>query len=316
MLDEDPDLDPIVWFEAEALAAASTIEIGSHGLEIAALQIAPLAEQIAGEITAPGLSLAQLPGWPGAPASGQGWGARLDAAIGLLRPGFTAVIGGARGAGRTSWLSQLADGLALREGSLLTPVIVMSDDPPRVWRARSLGRYAGIDPRRFLGHRDPSGARTDDALADELATGLRGLAGEWRALAQRQRFTTLARLGMLDELDELAMALERWRAELSAADPSVQVWPVVIVDALDAGARLAALAELAAQHHAIVLAAADDAGFGRAQDRHLDLRIRLHPLDDALEVELAYQRLGPRERVRLGWTRSCGRFEPDAPDPT
>jgi hypothetical protein len=172
--DRGSDLDDdqaIVWFEPEALAAASAIEIGSHVLEIDTLRSGPDSDQLADAITAMGLSLARLPGWPGSGPSGQGWGPRLDALIGPIRPGFVGVIGAAqRGAGRTSWLAQLADGLALRESdSLLTPVIALIEEDPRIWRARSLGRWAGVDPRIFLGHSD---------LADARA-GLAALAGEW-----------------------------------------------------------------------------------------------------------------------------------------
>jgi hypothetical protein len=297
--DRGSDLDAdeqIVWFDPDALAIASAIEIGSHALEIAVLRSGPDPDRLAAAIAAPGLSLARMPGWPGAGPSGQGWGSRLDALIGPIRPGFVGLIGAERrGAGRTSWLAQIADGLALREGEVLTPVICMVEDQPRIWRARSLGRWAGIDPRSFLGRGDPESTRA----------GLAALSGEWRALADRQRFATLEQL---DDPDDLLLAIERWRSELAELGGAA-IWPVLVIDALDSLDRLAALAELAERHGLIVLASADDSAIGRVHDRHLDLRLRLHPDEHALEIELAHVRLGPRARVRVGWDRGCGRFE-------
>lgn len=292
--------DPIVWFDPEALAAASAIEIGSHALEIAVLRSGPDRDQLAAAIATKGLSLACLPGWPGSGASGQGWGSRLDALVGPIRPGFVGLFGAEQpGAGRTSWLAQLADGLALRESdSLLTPVIGLVEDDPRIWRARSLGRWAGIDPRTFLGHGD---------LADARA-GLDALAGEWRALGDRQRFASLE---LLDDPGNLLAAIERWRADLTRTGKTsdVAIWPVLVIDTLDSPARIPELARIADRHGLIILASIDDAAIGRREDRHLHLRLRLHPHEHALELELAHVRLGPRARVRVGWDRRCGRFD-------
>lgn len=300
--DRGSDLDDdqqIVWFEPEVLAAASAIEIGSHALEIDTLRSGPDSKSIAEAITAPSLSLARLPGWPGSGPSGQGWGPRLDGLIGPIRPGFVGLIGAEqRGAGRTSWLAQLADGLALRESeSLLTPVICLIEEDPRIWRARSLGRWAGVDPRIFLGHTD---------LADARA-GLAALSGEWRALSERQRFGTPEQL---DDPSDLLTAIERWRVALAEASGAA-IWPVLVIDAIDSPARVRKLAGLADRHGLIVLASADDHAIGRAEDRHLDLRLRLHAHAQALELELAHVRLGPRTRVRVAWDRGCGRFDGD-----
>lgn len=285
------------------LAAASTIEIGSHALEIDLLRSGPASDQIAAEIAAPGLSLARLPGWPGSGPSGQGWGPRLDALIGPIRPGFVGLIGAERrGAGRTSWLAQLADGLALRDSDdRLTPVICMIEDEPRIWRARSLGRWAGVDPRVFLGRAGQSG------LDDAARAGLAALDGEWRALADRQRFSTPEQL---DDPGDLLAAIERWRVSLATAS-GAEVWPVLVIDTLDSLTRIASLASLADRHGLIVFASADDATIGRAEDRHLDLRLRLHPNPAGLELELAHVRIGARARVQVGWDRGCGRFDGD-----
>lgn len=301
-LDAHEQDDPIVWFDPELLAAASAIEIGSHALEIAVLRSGPDRDQLAAAIATPGLSLACLPGWPGSGPSGQGWGPRLDALIGPIRPGFVGLIGSdQRGAGRTSWLAQLADGLALRESdSLLTPVICLVEDDPRIWRARSLGRWAGIDPRTFLGHAGVAGLV-------EARAGLDALAGEWRALADRQRFGTPEQL---EEPGDLLAAIERWRAELTTG--AAAIWPVLVIDTLDSPARIPALARMAERHGLIILASIDDAAIGRAEDRHLDLRLRLRAHEDALELELAHVRLGPRGCVRLGWDRRSARFDGDS----
>jgi len=313
--DRGSDLDDdhqIVWFDPEALAAASAIEIGSHALEIDSLRSAPDLDRFALGLASPGLSLGSLPGWPGSGPSGQGWGPRLDAWIGPIRPGFVGLIGaGQRGAGRTSWLAQLADGLALRESeSLLTPVVCVIEEQPAIWRARSLGRWTGLDPRIFLGRSDLAGAdEAASALAQWQArpTESQARPSEWRALDQRQRFATPEQL---DDPSELLAAIERWRIELARLGHA-SVWPVLVIDALDDRSRVAALAQLAARHDLIVLASLDDLEIGRAEDRHVDMRLRLHPHEDALEIELAYQRLGPRARLRIAWDRSSGRFDGD-----
>jgi hypothetical protein len=292
---EEPD-DPIVWFDADQLATASTIEIGSATipgasmLEIAGLHVAPHVEGLAAR--EPGVSLVCLPGWPGAGPSGQGLGPSLGAAIGPLQPGSVMLLGGSRGSGRTSLLAQLADGLALADAGGGRPILLLSDDPPRLWRARSLARFADVDARACL---------SGDVPPEQLAA----FAHAWAALDRCQRFAPLARLdrveALLDELLGLA-------ADLPAR-------PLVIVDALapdEARTQLPVLARLASERAAIVLVAGDDEGFTRSEDRHLDLRVRLRPESACARVvvEIVHRRVGPRDSVSLAWSPSSGRFAP------
>lgn len=289
-----------MWFDGDQLAAASTIEIGPSAipttipatrvLEIAGLQIAPHVERLAEQ--APGVSLVSLPGWPGAGASGQGLGHALGTAIGTLHAGSTVVIGGSRGSGRTSLLAQLVDGLALAEAAPAHPILLLGDDPPRLWRARSLARFADVDARACL-----AGALPRERLV--------AFTDAWAALDHHQRFAPLARLDRVEALlDELLGVAAR-----------TPVCPILVVDALaadEARAELAGLARLGRERAAIVLIAADDEGFSRREDRHLDLRLRLRP-DAArgrVAVELVHRRVGPRETFALAWSPASGRFSP------
>lgn len=289
-----------MWFDGDQLAAASTIEIGPSAipttipatrvLEIAGLQIAPHVERLAEQ--APGVSLVSLPGWPGAGASGQGLGHALGTAIGTLHAGSTVVIGGSRGSGRTSLLAQLVDGLALADAAPAHPILLLGDDPPRLWRARSLARFADVDARACL-----AGALPRERLV--------AFTDAWAALDHHQRFAPLARLDRVEALlDELL--------GVAARTPAC---PILVVDALaadEARAELAGLARLGRERAAIVLIAADDEGFSRREDRHLDLRLRLRP-DAArgrVAVELVHRRVGPRETFALAWSPASGRFSP------
>lgn len=285
-----------MWFDADQLAAASTIEIGSaaipdsNALEIAALQIAPRIDRVLEREA--GLSLASLPGWPGAGPSGQGLGASLGAAIGPLQPGFVAVLGGARGSGRTSLLAQLVDGLALHEAAPRRPILLLGDDPAWVWRARSLARFADVDPRRCCGGELPR----EQVAAFEHA---------WAALDRWQRFASLDQLARIDALlDELL--------GLAVTTPAHAILVVDALAASEARAQLAGLARLARERAVIVLIAADDDDFTRSEDRHLDLRLRLRPEPEQgrVAIELVHRRLGPRETFALAWSPASGRFSP------
>lgn len=315
-----------MWFEAESLAAASRVELGAAvDTRASLLRPGPGHEQLQRELTTPGVGLGRLPGWPDAGEAGQGWGPQLDALVGALQPGDLLLLTArVRGAGRTSLLAQLADGLALRELSgaegPATPVLVCVDEAPERWRARSFARWSGVDLHGLTGA-GPGDRRT---LAEALR---RFAAGSWSRLEQRQRFAELELLREAAGRRELLAELRRWRAELAedrGRDAS-DLWPVLIVDPLEqlgpADAALAGLAAIAAEEGLLILAAADEPEAGdlaasRAVDRHLAARLRLEPVEAgpaegelrSLAVELAHRRLGPRGRVTLSWSPSCGRF--------
>ena len=308
----EPGSDEIeVWFEAEELARASTVELapeaaadagGVQGLLKPGPSVGELLEQLAG----PSLSLVALPGWPGADSYGQGLGEAAKL-LGELRPGQLVLWSGARrGSGRSTLLAQLADGLALRSEpeQPLTPVLCISDRPARVWRARSLARWSGLELEAFV---DPGRARQHAGLREQLD---RFVDGTWAALESRQRFADPS--GFSTEPALLLDELRGWRAGLGAE----RVWPVVIVDPLealedraDSLAMLDSLVTLARDEQLIVLASCDAPNPARSRqlDRRSHARFELRLEGDRLSLELLHSPLGRRGRASLRFDGRCGR---------
>jgi hypothetical protein len=310
-LSRDPDDDEEVWFEAEALAAASTVELGAGDR----LARSPVFDHLVAAIATPGISLARLPGWPGASAAGQGLGAIADDLVGELRPGDLVLLSSSkRGVGRTSLLAQLADGLALASDSArpLTPVLCVVEGPPALWRARSLARFCDVDARIFI---EAQRARREPRLADLLDEYRHS---PWASLDEYQRFVGRDALVDPERRSSMVSGLRRWQRELG--EDSHVVWPVVVVDPLEqlaghAGVAdmLGMLASLAAAEELIVLASCDlddaDAARARALDGHATVHLRAMPGEDRnLELETCHRRLGPRGRGQLHWHRPSGRF--------
>jgi hypothetical protein len=300
----DPDE---VWFDAELLAAASSRDLGAD-LEHDHLGHAPTFEALLDALDDPGISLAQLPGWPGAGQNGQGLGPLADQWVGSLGPGDLVRLGGSGpGVGRTSLLAQLGDGLALADepGRPSTPVVFVSADPPRIWRARSLARWFGLDARVFF---DPHQARTEPRLPTLVSDFARG---PWADLDVRQRFVDLDAFAPKHRTTTV-MAIRRFAH--SIAERGDQPWPIVIVDSIASVAALTELAELAVAEGWIVLVSGefdDDPARARAVDRHTSVGLRISPIDDrSVALESCHRRLGPRGVVRLVWDRASGRFSP------
>lgn len=295
-----------MWFEAEALAEASRVELldpaqrsergDRASSEDALLRPGPGLDQLRASLAERvAVDLSALPGWPGSGPSGHGWGAELGGLVGSLAAGDLVLLTAAqRGAGRTSLVAQLGDGLALAG----CPVILAVDEAPMTWRRRSLARWLGCDSQGAL----PEGADT---------------AG-WANVGARQCFLALEALAL--EPSELAATVTRWRRRSGASEGPT----VLVVDALEsvpgfeaeaeAAPVLERLAQLAAQLDALVLATSDGPGadslrLSRAMDRHLAARLELSPAGpDSLEVSVAHRRLGPRGRARLRWEPRCGRL--------
>lgn len=204
------------------------------------------------------LALASLP-------MEHGWGTELDAMLGGgLAPGMLIALGASRaGAGKTAFLMQLADGLALRCAELvadderakaegweadksapLTPVLILSEMSPSDLSFRSLGRLRGVPARLFRsgpaatrasrayyeGHKapDPKGKAEADTL--EL---FRWAKGEVERGALN-RIATWQRMGRPDSsgkgmLELIALEVNAWRDELTVKHGR-DVWPVVVVD--------------------------------------------------------------------------------------
>lgn len=302
-----------MWFDAEALAAASMVDLDA---DLRDRSSRAALDQIAAAIAAPGISLARLPGWPGAGPAGQGLGSIADELIGELRPGDLVVLGGSeRGVGRTSLLAQLGDGLALASdpGRPATPVLFVVEAGPALWRARSLARFFDVDPRMFI---DAERARREPrlgALLEEFRC------GPWASLDARQRFVGREALVDPEASRSTIAGLRRWTE--SGEHSVLAVWPIVIVDPIEqligpasVAETLARLAALAAAENLIVLASCDlaqaDSALARAIDGAASVRLRATAVDErTLALELCHRRLGPRGRGQLRWHRASGRFE-------
>jgi hypothetical protein len=319
--DPESDLVAEVWFEPEALAAASRVELGAavdgrSSVEIDPLGHVPALEQLRALMTSRGVSLAELSSWPSAsppePDVGPALGSALGELLGELRAGDVILFGGrGRGVGRTSLLAQLGDALALQHGTRgpETPVLCVIEGPPAQFRARSLARWSGLDARRFL----DGGAGAADAAERMQAF----CASEWALLDRRQRFVDAARLRDPAQRRELLGAIARWRAELAAAHGH-EIQTVLLIDPIeqlvDVGGDLveilAQLERLAGEQGLIVLASCEEpeAADARRIDRHVQARLRLSGSSKALEIELCHRRLGPSGSVRLRWDRASGRI--------
>lgn len=226
---------------AEALAAVATAATMTGGLG----NPAPTFGQVYGvnELDADSkrrlVSVAHLPGWPGASPSGHGIGSYLDGVLGGgICPGYLLAIGAARaGAGKTAFAMQLADGLALRSVEVaageadgpLTPVLVLSEMSVAALTWRTLSRWTGVSSRDFR-----AGATAEDDSAfgggnyvwDQARAALDGPLG-----AARERFLATWQAGGSGKslLTAIAGAVARWRDDLARVH-RCDVWPVVVVD--------------------------------------------------------------------------------------
>ena len=335
----ESDDEDEVWFEPAALAAASSVVLGEPVQAVepgrsASLLPAPSSTDLVEGLASPGLCLSRLPGWPEAPSSGAGLGSHFAALLGELRPGDVVVwTGRGRGAGRTSLLAQLADGLALRDqigaerapARPPSPVVWIGDQRADAIRARSLARYSGLALSTFL---DPGHARRHGG-ASGLASVVEAYEREgWTGLAARQRFIASDDAGLFGDAEpDWLEDLGRWRASLGEQleVEGAGVWPVLILDPLesllgperapDEAAR--SLANLAERAESIVFASCDafeDPSSTRAFDRHVHARVRLTPIAAApganprLGLELCHGRLGQLGRVELEWWPKSGRL--------
>lgn len=157
---------------------------------------------------------------------------------GLLAGDMVAFGAAKAGAGKTAFLLQLADGLALRSAHLaasggqepLTPVLLLSELSPMALAHRTLARLCGAPVNYFrsgaAAARYNDRGRVADAYqnaAEHLEPGgTFGLLAAWQRLARPQSSGR-------DMLAELTNTVNAWRDEL-AARYRRPVWPVVAVD--------------------------------------------------------------------------------------
>lgn len=174
------------------------------------------------------VSLSDLPVWS---RVNHGLGPELNQALaGGLRKSSVIIIGANHaGAGKTAFVQQLVDGLALRsyeESGPLTPVLMFSEMTAEQLMLRSLARWTGISYSSLLDGSARFGADFESLLgaADELqsigafARVVTASVGRLRELAGRR---SLAQL--------IASLVGEWSESLEQAHER-PVWPIVVVD--------------------------------------------------------------------------------------
>jgi hypothetical protein len=190
------------------------------------------------------LSLAELPSAEdGSKAPRYGWGVRFNDIIGGgLAPGVLVALGASSaGAGKTSFLMQLIDGLALRSALLvegkeegpLTPVFLLSEMSPEDLNAR---RLAWLTQERATTWRagKTSEKKNTKVYVDGLYNHARGLRAETGTLG---RVLSMSRQVVRGEVFSMGAQLvptiralvSKWRSQLEEKH-SREVWPVVVFD--------------------------------------------------------------------------------------
>lgn len=211
------------------------------------------------------VTLARLPGWDPAGCvppdyfgdvtapDGHGLGAHFSEAIGRgLRPGEMMAVGASSaGAGKTAFLMQLVDGLALRNvdvlandrtwGTVLTPVLVASEMGIDALTWRSLARWTGFSSSIFRGGRTILGADKTRARAAWTAaknalhpSAPLGRSREWLRLVSPKKVGALLSGqggGPQALVFELERIVEAWRDQL-AKETRRDVVPIVVLDPL------------------------------------------------------------------------------------
>ena len=211
------------------------------------------------------VTLARLPGWDpngsdpppyfgsATAPDGHGLGEHFSDAIGRgLRPGEMMAVGASSaGAGKTAFLMQLVDGLALRNGdvlkgrsawgSVLTPVLVASEMGIDALTWRSLARWTGFPSSIFRGGRTV--LSTDQKRAAAAWSAARsalspssslGLSRQWLRLVNPKNvgaFLSKDGGGPQALVFELERIVEAWREQL-ARETKKDVVPIVVLDPL------------------------------------------------------------------------------------
>ena len=222
-------------------------------------------EALAKDKTSELVSIAKLPEWSreGRPppelfggtvaTDGHGVGDHFSDAIGGgLRPGEMLAIGAAAaGAGKTGFLMQLVDGLALRNarvldnettfGRVLTPVLVASEMSIEALSWRSLARWTGHSSSIFRGGRSSlergwKGAPEawEDAQKALNSGSSFSRAREWIRLVNAARVSALLSGedgGPMRLVFELERMVDAWREQL-AKETKRDVVPIVVLDPL------------------------------------------------------------------------------------
>lgn len=234
-----------------ALDAARLEAVAPHAGEVYAV------EDFVADVERPLVSLATLPPWedrhrPGEPdrtsKAGHGWGTMLDRLLGGgLRPPYLMTVGASSaGGGKTAFVHQVLDGLAMRSLELfdagaglepLTPVLMVSEMGVQALTWRSLARYTGESAAIYRAGRsasallDLSKADVDSVLRrgaqvmrdSKLAKAHRAMMRVWDPSRDRgfeRGPAMIARLGEICQVWTESLERESGRA----------VWPVLFID--------------------------------------------------------------------------------------
>jgi replicative DNA helicase len=188
-------------------------------------------DELRAEALSPSVALDSLPVWDGCEdgMGEDGMGEALTEQLaGGLRLGQSVVIGAPKaGGGKTAFVQQLVDGLALRNaaresGEALTPVFVFSEMRAAHWQYRSIARWAGLSYGAVLNLRDDM----VDAEARRAAKALSYAAPYLRVVSTTARELRAYPDGFAAFVSR---AVASWRRELEASEGG-PVWPVVVVD--------------------------------------------------------------------------------------
>ena len=171
-----------------------------------------------------------------------GWGKRLDDLLGGgVCPGYMFALGAkSAGAGKTAFLMQIADGLALRTAQIvygdssapLTPVLVVSEMAVTELTWRSLARWTDYDSRIFRAGRSATRVVPncpDEEVAAAFEAARRALTEE--PLGTSRRFMRKLEIPSRGKnlVEEIATIVGQWKRVLSQQCDN-EVWPVIVID--------------------------------------------------------------------------------------
>jgi hypothetical protein len=245
------------------------------------------------------------PGHPGTendPAHPHGWGWGKDIGNwlggGLHQGAVVGVVAARAKAGKTSFLAQLADGLALRcaaslapeafgvteymmgtdcpaelgglpaaavRNDPLTPVVWLSEMSQKALTWRTLARWTGKPSGWFRAGAAARRMHKPAADVDAAFTAAKRALADGAHLRRGMtcmRFVNPAGAGLV-AVDRARRAADLWRTELAQTAPGRDVWPVVVVDPLQRFQSPDAANEVGAMNELIeaLARAADDDGF-------------------------------------------------------
>lgn len=177
------------------------------------------------------VSLARLPAWPMATTPGHpghGWGTALEEQLGGgVEPGEMIGVGASSaGAGKTAFVAQLADGLALRSaaiaggdtswGRTLTPVIFASEMSVETLTKRTWSRWLRVSYSQI---RDRGNSDAWDRGIEALTSGPLAQAWQWKH-----------HLPLDQVVGKLRVVVRALRNHVEQDCPGFRVVPVVFID--------------------------------------------------------------------------------------